>query len=94
MSAPSSSAAKLLAKLRDTKVGWTPDELSQVLEGHGFTRKRQARHGVLYEHPAVPADSTVIIPRHTPCKTWVAVKVLKAVDLVLQRQSSTQEGRK
>jgi hypothetical protein len=85
----SSSAAKLLARLRDTKVGWTPRELYQVLEGHGFTRKKQARHGTFFEHPDYPADTTVIIPRHTPCKTWVAVKVLKAVESVISRQDPT-----
>jgi hypothetical protein len=83
------SAAKLLARLRDTKAGWTPGDLAQVLVGHGFTRKREARHGIFFEHPDFPAGTTVIIPRHTPCKTWVAVRVLKAVDLVLQDRGKT-----
>ncbi len=45
---------------------------------------------MFFEHPDYPADTTVIIPRHTPCKTWVAVKVLKAVESVLERES--EEG--
>lgn len=89
--AGTASARKLLARLRDSKVGWTPRDLSQLLVGHGFTRKKEARHGAFFEHPAYPADSTVIIPRHTPCKTWVAVKVLKAIEVVLDRQAQSKE---
>ena len=80
------SARKLLARLRDTKADWSPRDLFQVLIGHGFTRKKEARHGTFFEHPAYPADTTVIIPRHTPCKAWVAMKVLKAVDFVLNHE--------
>jgi len=85
----SSSAAKLLTRLRDTKAGWTPRRLYQVLEGHGFTRRKQARHGTFFEHPDYPVETTVIIPRHTPCKTWVAVKVLKAVEFVISQEEPT-----
>ena len=86
-----SSAEKLLAKLRQSKNGWVPEDLAQILEGHGFTRKKEARHGVFYEHPVCPRDSTVILPRHTPCKTWVAVRVLRAVEAVLGR-GAPKEG--
>ncbi len=73
-------------------MGWTPRELDQVLIGHGFTRKKEARHGAFYEHPLFPAETTLIIPRHTPCKTWVAVKVLKAVELLLDRLPQDEDA--
>lgn len=88
----SASARKLLSKLRNSKVGWTPQDLEQILVGHGFTRKKEARHGAFYEHPDYPADAIVIIPRHSPCKTWVALKVLKAVELVVRRENPPEDG--
>ena len=85
------SARKLLERLGDTKSGWTPEDLSQILMGHGFKRKKEARHGTFFEHPDHPADTTVIIPRHSPCKKWVAVKILKAVRRVLASDAPGKE---
>jgi hypothetical protein len=87
----SKKAEKLLDRLRQSKAGWKPTELMQVLSGHGFTRKKESRHGTFFEHPEYPVDTTVIIPRHTPCKNWVAVKVLKAVQVVLGEESPSED---
>ncbi len=69
-----------------------PEQLAQTLEGHGFTRKKEARHGTFFEHQDYPVDTTVIIPRHRPCKNCVAVKVLRAVEHVLASEARKVPG--
>ena len=80
----SPSAAKLLTRLRGSVAGWSPQDLAQILEEYGFTRKREARHGAFFEHPSYPEWATVIIPRHQTLRNWVARDVLKKVERVIK----------
>ena len=82
----STSARKLLQRLRRTVGGWTPEKLSQILDGYGFTRKKESRHGTFFEHPSYPEWATVIIPRHRTLKNWVARDVLNKVERVIQSE--------
>ncbi len=86
----SQSAAKLLAKLRSSIAEWSPEDLAQILEGHGFTRKKEARHGTFFEHPSYPEWATVIIPRHQKLRNWVARDVLKKVERVIEENGGDE----
>jgi hypothetical protein len=82
----SRSAEKLLVHLQRTTADWAPEQLSQILEGYGFTRKKEARHGTFFEHPSYPGWATVIIPRHQKLRNWVARDVLQKVERVIEQE--------
>ncbi len=64
--------------------------MAQILEGHGFTRKKEARHGTFFEHPSYPEWATVIIPRHQKLRNWVARDVLKKVERVIKENGGDE----
>ena len=72
-----------MTRLRGSVAEWSPEDLAQILEENGFTRKREARHGAFFEHPSYPEWATVIIPRHQTLRNWVARDVLKKVERVI-----------
>jgi hypothetical protein len=88
---PSRRAEKQLEKLRASTAEWSPAALAQILEGYGFTRKKEARHGTFFEHPSYPEWATVIIPRHRSLKNWVARQVLEKVERLIETEE--KEGR-
>lgn len=86
-----STAEKLLARLRRTTTGWSRQELLQLLEGHNFVRRRTARHGELLSHPDHPERSVVLIPRDRESKQYVARRVLQVIELVIVPKGSQSE---
>ena len=82
----SRSAEKLFARLQRTTADWAPEQLAQILEGYGFTRKKEARHGTFFEHPSYAEWATVTIPRHQTLRNWVARDVLQRVERVLEEE--------
>ncbi len=77
------AAVKSLSRLRNTQAGWTPTELAKLLRSYGFTREKQAKHGLFLEHPSYPEWATVIIPRHRECKKWVARDAVAKIEQVV-----------
>jgi hypothetical protein len=87
---PTNTARKLHGRLSSSQAGWTPEEMDQLLSGYGFTRKRNTRHGVLYEHPSHPEWATVIIPRHQQLKSWVGRRVLALVNRLVANEEESR----
>lgn len=85
------AARKLFDRLQRTTADWDPADLSRILEGYGFTRKKEARHGTFYEHPSYPQWATVIIPRHQTLRDWVARKVLNTVKRVIEAEGANAQ---
>lgn len=87
---PSSSAERLFERLKQTRHGWSHDDLVRVLKEFGFEELRETRHGTLFEHPSQPEGTTVIIPRHRKLKAWVARDVKAAIELVLRSEGGSR----
>lgn len=76
-----STAEKLLERLRSKTTGWVRRDLEKILRGHGFTGKTR-RHGVGWWHPSDPAGTYVLVARDRQAKQYTARNVLIAVEKV------------
>ena len=83
------SGEALLEKMRASAQGYGQSDFFRVLEYYGFTRVRPARHGAIYRHPALaahpdPSVRQLMIPTGTDLPGYVARKVVRAVDALLE----------
>ena len=85
------SAEKLLARLRNTKAGWSESELWQVLTAHGFL-SREGKHTV-YSHPE-HSDLRLVVPRDRELKKIYPREAEKLIDKLLSRGAPKAKRKK
>ena len=75
-------AEKRLAKLRQSRVDVTPDELKAILLQAGFELARQSGSHMTFSHPRL--DQLVTVPFHRPVKLTYIKLAHEAVEEVLR----------
>ena len=75
------TAEKLLARMRQSKHGWTFDDLETLYEGFGFTYRDKGKHRV-YTHPTYPT-LIATVTRHRKLAVGYIQTAVKLVDQVL-----------
>ncbi len=80
-----SAAEKLLARMRQTKQGWGPDDLHTVYVGFGFTFREGAKHRV-YIHGRYH-DIRDTVSRQGSLPIGYVRDLIKNVDEVLRRDA-------
>ena len=75
-------------RLRATKAGYSQGDLVAILEHYGFEFVKEAKHGLVYEHPELANagarnEASIMIPRGKELRKVYAGDVLKAVEALL-----------
>lgn len=87
------TADKLRARMRNTKRGWTADDLESLYTGFGFTYRDGGKHRV-YSHRAYPTlIATVTRGNKLPVGyVQAALKLLDRLDELQEQQDDDPNG--
>lgn len=72
------SASKLLERMRQSKYGWSQDDLHRVYLAHGFVFRAGAKHSV-YVHPEFP-ELRATVARHGELPPGYVQHALKLIE--------------
>lgn len=87
----SRKAEKLLQKARQTKAGWSSDDLIKLYEGFGFeVRQAQGSH-VFISHPKYEGLTALVAVHAKELAKAYVVKAVKNIEQVLELEASEQE---
>jgi predicted RNA binding protein YcfA (HicA-like mRNA interferase family) len=87
----SRKAEKLLQKARQTKAGWSSDDLIKLYKGFGFEiRQAQGSH-VVISHPKYEGLTALIAVHAKELSKAYVVKAVKNIDHALELEAAEQE---
>ena len=94
------SGDSFLEVIRRTKHGHSQGDYCNFLEYNGFSFVRTAKHGDIYRHPELAAHADlevrrkahVMIPKGRSLKPYVAVEVIKRIDLLLRVRKEAHDA--
>jgi predicted RNA binding protein YcfA (HicA-like mRNA interferase family) len=75
-----SKAEKIFEKMKNTKHGWTPEDLQTLYTGFGFKYREGGNHRVYY-HPDHP-DLMVTVARHPSLVVGYIQTAIKMIERV------------
>jgi len=78
------TAEKLLARMRQSKHGWTFDDLEALYTGFSFTYRDKGKHRV-YTHPA-NATMIATVTRHRTLAVGYIQTAIKLIDKLLESE--------
>lgn len=84
-----SKAEKLLEKMRNSKVGWSADDLHTLYVGFGFEFREGGKH-MIYIHPEFP-ELRSTVARHS---TLAVGYIQHAISLIDKLKKIKEEGDK
>ena len=82
------AADRLLARMKRTAGGWSPDDLNRLYTGFGFIVKQGARH-TKYRHPDHPEISAVV-PRHGELPKAYVRTAVKSIDRLAKLETGNE----
>ena len=84
-----STAQKLLERMRNTKSGWKRSDLATLYRGFGFVITHGKSHDIV-RHPEFP-QLRASLPRHTALAKGYVEYAVKLVDRLQQLRKGSQE---
>lgn len=73
-----SKAEKILEKMKNSKQGWTPDDLHTLYTGFGFAYREGGKH-MIYYHPTHP-ELMATVARHGVLVVGYVQHALKLIE--------------
>ncbi len=84
-----SSAQKMLEKMRLSKSGWKRADLDRLYKGFGFIMTHGASHDIV-KHIEYPQLRTTL-PRHNDIAKGYVQEAIRLIDSLLELQEKTRE---
>ncbi len=84
---PRGGAEKLLAQMRQSKAGWTTDDLETVDRGYGFDVREGGKHR-LYSHPKF-SELRATVTRHKSLPVGYVQTAIKQIDRLIELEKDT-----
>lgn len=84
-----SKAEKLLEKMRNSKVGWTFNDLHTLYVGFGFEFREGGKH-TIYIHPDFP-ELRATVARHSPLPVGYIQHAMKLIDNLKEKKEVSKK---
>jgi len=85
-----SEASKLLERMRQSKEGWTRNELDSLYVGFGFKIRHGSSHDVA-THPNFP-QLRETLPRHRKVPSYLIRNAVKLIDRLIELREGNQDA--
>jgi hypothetical protein len=84
-----SSAEKLLERMRQSKAGWKKRDLETLYEGFGFVIDHGRNHDIV-KHPEF-SELRATLPRHNYLATGYVVQAIKLIDKLRELRKAAEK---